>query len=58
MENASDALKMGFAVLVLIAALSLAIYSFTRVRETSAAITNQKDIKEYYQTLSLEGTGL
>ena len=58
MENASDALKMGFAVLVLIAALSLAIYSFTRVRETSAAITNQKDIKEYYQTLSLEGTGV
>ena len=52
MENAVDALKMGFAVLVFIAALSLAIFSFTRVRETSAQITQEADIQEYYQQLS------
>lgn len=58
MENAVEALKMGFAVLVLIAALSLAIFSFTKVRETTDAITSQADIKEYYQQLSLDETGV
>ena len=57
MENAVDALKMGFAVLVFIAALSLAVFSFTRVRETSARITQEADIVEYYQQLSLGSTG-
>ena len=57
MENAVEALKMGFAVLVLIAALSLAIFSFTRVRETSAQIAEEADIQEYYQQLSLGATG-
>ena len=58
MENAIEALKMGFAVLVLIAALSLAIFSFTKVRETTDAITSRADIKEYYQQLSLGETGV
>ena len=58
MENAVDALKMGFAVLVFISALSLAIFSFTRVRETSAQITQEADIQEYYQQLSLGDTGV
>lgn len=58
MENAVEALKMGFAVLVLIAALSLAIFSFTKVRETTDAITSGADIKEYYQQLSLGDTGV
>ena len=58
MENAVEALKMGFAVLVLIAALSLAIFSFTKVRETTDAITSKADIKEYYQQLSLGDTGV
>ena len=58
MENAVEALKMGFAVLVLIAALSLAIFSFTKVRETTDAITSGKDIKEYYQQLSLGDNGV
>ena len=57
MENAVDALKMGFAVLVLIAALSLAIFSFTRVRETSDRIAEESDIQAYYQQLSGEVTG-
>ena len=58
MENAVEALKMGFAVLVLVAALSLAIFSFTKVRETTDAITSSSDIKEYYQQLSLGDTGV
>ena len=58
MENAVEALKMGFAVLVLVAALSLAIFSFTKVRETTDAITSGEDIKEYYQQLSLDETGV
>ena len=58
MENAVEALKMGFAVLVLIVALSLAIFSFTKVRETTDAITSEADIKEYYQQLSLGDTGV
>ena len=58
MENAVEALKIGFAVLVLVAALSLAIFSFTKVRETTDAITSEKDIKEYYQQLSLGDTGV
>lgn len=57
MENAVDALKMGFAVLVLIVALSLAIFSFTRVRETSDRIAEESDIQAYYQQLSGEVTG-
>lgn len=58
MENAVEALKMGFAVLVLVAALSLAIFSFTKVRETTDAITSGEDIKEYYQQLALDETGV
>lgn len=57
MENATEALKMAFAVIVLVAALSLAIYSFSNVRETSAQITNNDDVKQYYQQLTLSETG-
>lgn len=57
MENATEALKMSFAVLVLIAALSLAIYSFTMVRQTSAQITDEADVKQYYRQLTLSATG-
>ena len=56
MENATEALKMGFAVLVLVVALSLTIYSFTRVRETSAQITAEADVRQYYQQLTLNET--
>ena len=58
MENAVDALKMGFAMLLFVASLSLAIFSFTRVRETTDAITSNADIKEYYQQLALDATGV
>lgn len=57
MENAVDALKMAFAVLVFIGALSLAMYSFTMVRQTSDAITSETDQRQYYQQLSLDEVG-
>ncbi len=57
MENAIEAFKMAFAVLVFIGALSLAIYSITMVRQTSDAITSEADQRQYYQQLRLEETG-
>ena len=57
MENAVHAIKMAFAVLVFVAALSLAVYSFNRVRQTSANLAQNADIKEYYQQLALDATG-
>lgn len=57
MENAIEAFKMAFAVLVFIGALSLAMYSFTMVRQTSDAITSETDQRQYYQQLRLEETG-
>lgn len=53
MENATDAIKMGFAVLVFVSALSIAVFSFSRARQTSAQITQQADEKEYYERISL-----
>lgn len=57
MENAVDALKMAFAILVFISALSLAMFSFSKVRQTSAQITQEADEKEYYDQLRLNETG-
>lgn len=54
MENASDAIKMAFGMLVLVGALALAMYSFTTARQTSSKITKEADNLEYYSTLSLE----
>ncbi len=56
MENAVDAMKMAFAMLVFVVALSLSMYSFTMVRQTSAKITQDADLKEYYDRLSLNET--
>ena len=54
MENAVDAMKIAFAMLVFVTALSLAMYSFTMVRQTSAQITQEADVKEYYDRLTLD----
>lgn len=53
MENATDAIKMGFAVLVFVSALSIAVFSFSKARQASAKITQQADAKEYYERISL-----
>lgn len=53
MENATDAIKMAFGMLVFVVALSIAVFSFTRVRETSASITQRADEAAYYDRITL-----
>lgn len=48
MENASDALKMAFAVLMFVVALSLAFSSLTKARETTDAVLWFSDKTNYY----------
>jgi len=48
MENASDALKMAFAVFMFVMALSLAFSSLTKVRETADTVLWFSDKTNYY----------
>ena len=54
MENAVDALKMGFAVLVFTIALSLAMYMFSKARSVSEIVLHSLDISEYMEYESVE----
>ena len=47
MENAVDALKIGFAVLVFTMALSLSMYMFTEAKTTADAVLHRTD-ETYY----------
>ena len=47
MENAVDALKIAFAVFVFIIAISVSIYMFTMVGETSDIVLSSSDITEF-----------
>lgn len=47
MENAVDALKMAFAVMVFVMALSLAIYMFSQARETADIVLHSSDVTQY-----------
>ena len=49
MENAVDALKIAFAVLVFTLALSLAIYMFNEARVTSDVVLQASDVTEYME---------
>lgn len=59
MENAVDALKIGFAVLVFTMALSLAIYMFTQARITADAVLYGSDETVYmeYDSAQLDVSG-
>ena len=48
MENAVDALKMAFAVMVLMMALSVSIISFSNVKNVSDIVLYSKDETNYY----------
>lgn len=48
MENAVDALKIAFAVMVFTMALTLAISTFSQARETSEAVLYMNDKTNYY----------
>lgn len=49
MENAVDALKMGFAVLVFTIALSLTIYMFSQIKTTADSVLHSSDITEFME---------
>ena len=49
MENAVDALKIGFAVLVFIIALSLTMFMFTQAIKTADMVLYSSDISEFMQ---------
>lgn len=49
MENAVDALKMAFAVIVFVMALSLTIYMFSEAKITADAVLHSSDITEFME---------
>ena len=49
MENAVDALKMAFAVIVFVMALSISINMFSNARETADVVLHSSDITGYMQ---------
>lgn len=59
MENAVDALKIAFAVMVFSMALSLTMYMFSQARETADAVLHSSDITEFveYDEAKLDGSG-
>ena len=47
MENAVDALKIGFAVFAFVMALSLALYMFSQAVNTADTVLHSSDVTEY-----------
>lgn len=54
MENAVDALKIGFAVLVFVMALSLTMYMFTHAKETADLVLHSSDMSAYMEYIEPE----
>ena len=52
-ENATQALNMAFAVIVLVLALSISMLLFTRVSETADALAFYSDSTKYYDNVEL-----
>jgi hypothetical protein len=60
MENASDGLKIGFAVLVFVMALSITMMSFSQARATSDIVMTALDRTKFYPQFridSVDNTG-
>lgn len=49
MENATDALKMAFAVIVFTMALTIAIIMFSQLNQVSKIVISSTDITQYYE---------
>ena len=49
MENATDALKMGFAVIVFVMALTIAVIMFSQLNQVSKMVVSSSDITKYYE---------
>ena len=48
MENAAEALKLAFAVLVFVMAVSVTVGLFSQARETSEIVLQYSDVTSYY----------
>lgn len=55
MENAVEALKMAFAVMAFVMALSVSMVSFNKVKETSDIVLYTKDETNYYEYQDAKG---
>lgn len=51
MESAAEALKLGFAVLVFVMALSISIFMFSQARETAEIVLQSSDSQRYYEAI-------
>ena len=51
MESAAEALKLGFAVLVFVLALSVSIFMFTQARETADIVLQSSDSQSFYEAI-------
>lgn len=49
MENATDALKMAFAVIVFVMALTIAVMMFSQLNQVSKLVVSSSDITRYYE---------
>ena len=56
MENAADALYMGFAIIAFVVALSISIFSFSEVTSASQSIINARDKTTLYNYVVPDGT--
>ena len=58
MESAVDALKLGFAVIVFVIALSLSMFIFTKAIKTADIVLHASDKSEYieYQEVNENGS--
>lgn len=54
MENAVDAFKMAFAVILFTMSLSLAIFMFSEARETADIVLHSSDITEFMEYIELD----
>ena len=49
MENSTDALKMAFAVIVFVMALTIAVMMFSQLNQVSKLVVSSSDITKYYE---------
>lgn len=52
MENAAEALKMAFAIILLVLALSVSMFLFSKARSTAQVLLQRSDPTEYYDYIN------
>ena len=49
MENATDALKIAFAAMIFVMALSIAIAMFSQLNDVSKVVLSSSDVTSFYE---------